>query len=149
VRMSQYWNHSKGRGSGHSLGEVNTDYLDCFVPRAGNKDAALGCLKPFDNLHRPVVLGDLLRLPGLNVVEARSIVATTRDNLVPFLRGVVWKELDVCSANLLTLFQQTDRTGAWCPYIAFPWVWPFWPTSYIRTYESRQRANVREHNKGS
>lgn len=36
---------------------------------------------------------------------------------------------------VLTLFQQTDRTGAWCPYIAFPCVWPFCPTSYIRTYE--------------
>jgi hypothetical protein len=80
----------------------------------------LGCLKPFDNLDWPVVLRDLLRLPGLNVVETRSIVATTRDNLVPFLRDVVWTELDGCSANLPTLFQQTDRTGAWCPYIAFP-----------------------------
>lgn len=96
MRISQYWNHSKGRASELSTGQVNTDYLDCFVPRAGNKDAALGCLKPFDNLDRPVVLGDLLRLPGLNVEETRSIVTTTRDNFVPFLRGVIWKELDGC-----------------------------------------------------
>jgi len=39
----------------------------------------------------------------------------------------------------LTLFQQTDRTGAWCPYIAFPCVWPFCPTSYIRTYGRHQK----------
>jgi len=31
------------------------------------------------------VLRDLLRLSGLNVEETRSIVATTRNDLVPFL----------------------------------------------------------------
>lgn len=60
-------------------------YLDCFVPRSGGKDAALGRLEPFNNLDRSVVQSDLLRLPGLNIVETRSIVATTRDDLVPFL----------------------------------------------------------------
>ena len=50
---------------------------------------------------------------------------------------------------VLTLFQQTDRTGAWCPYIAFPCVWPFCPTSYIRTCEGHYaiRTNVNEQKK--
>jgi len=114
---------------------VIADYLDCFVPRSGGKNAALGRLEPFNNLDRSVVLGDLLRLPGLNIVETRSIVATTRDDLVPFLWSVVWTfDAVFSSAMRLTLFQQTDRTGAWCPYIAFPCVCPFCPTSYIRTY---------------
>jgi len=116
--------------------EVIAGYLDCFVPRAGDENATLGGLEPFNNLDRSVVLSDLLRLPGLNIEETRSIVATTRDDLAPFLWCVVWKNLDAVFSSVmrLTLFQQTDRTGAWCPYIAFPCVCPFCPTSYIRTY---------------
>jgi hypothetical protein len=126
-------------------------YLDCFVPRARGEDAALGSLEPFNNLDRSVVLSDLLRLPGLNIVETRSIVATTRDDLVPFLWSVVWKNLGAVFSSVmrLTLFQQTDRTGAWCPYIAFPCVCPFCPTSYIRTYESHQKTNAKEQNRSS
>ena len=87
------------------------------------------------------MLGDLLCLSGLNIVNTCSIVATTRDDLVPFLWTVMWKNLDaMTSAMRLTLFQQTDRTGPWCPYMAFPCVWPFCPTSYIRTYESHQSS---------
>jgi hypothetical protein len=105
----------------------------------------LGRLEPFNDLDRSVVLSDLLCLPGLNIVNTRSIVATTRDDLVPFLWTVMWKNLDaMTSAMRLTLFQQTDRTGPWCPYMAFPCVWPFCPTSYIRTYEGHQKTNANE-----
>ena len=113
-------------------------YLDSFVPRTGDKNATLRRLEPFDDLDRGVVLGDLLRLSSLNVVKTRSVVTTTRNNLVPFLWSVIGRMQTVFSEKyVLTLFQQTDSTGPWCPYIAFPCVWPFCPTSYIRTYEDR------------
>jgi hypothetical protein len=54
------------------------------------------------------VLGDLLRLPGLNVVDTRSIVTTTRNNLVPFLWSVVWKELNAMFSEC-AYFIPTDR----------------------------------------
>jgi hypothetical protein len=60
-------------------------YLDSFVPRAGGKNATLRRVEPFDDLDRRVVLRDLLRLPSLDVVKTRSIVTTTRNDLVPFL----------------------------------------------------------------
>ena len=68
--------------------ESNTCYLDSFVPRTRSKNATLGRLEPFDDLYRRFVLGDLLRLSGLNVEETRSIVTTTGNNLVPFLWSV-------------------------------------------------------------
>jgi hypothetical protein len=71
------WASSKGR--------LDANYLDGFVPRTGGKNATLGRLDPFDDLDRRVVLGDLLRLSTLDVVNTRSIVTTTRNNLVPFL----------------------------------------------------------------
>ena len=64
---------------------MNAGYLDCFVPRTGGKNAALGCLEPLNNLDRRVMLGDLLRLSCLNIEETRSIITTTRDNLVSLL----------------------------------------------------------------
>jgi hypothetical protein len=36
-----------------------------------------------------------------------------------------------------TWLQQTLSTGAWCWYIAFPWLLPPCPISYTRTRESR------------
>jgi len=64
---------------------LDASYLDSFVPRTGGKDAALGRFEPFDNLDRRVMLGDLLRLSSLDVEKTRSIVTTTRNNLVPVL----------------------------------------------------------------
>ncbi len=64
-------------------------YLNSFVPRTGGKNATLGRLDPFDDLDGRVVLRDLLRLSCLNVEETRSIVTTTRNNLVPFLWNAV------------------------------------------------------------
>jgi len=79
--------------------EVIAGYLDCFVPRACDENAALGCLEPFNDLDRCVVLGDLLGLPGLNIVDTRRIVAATRDDLVPFLWSMVWMNLDAVFSN--------------------------------------------------
>lgn len=84
-------------------------YLDSFVPRTGGKDAALRRLEPFDDLDRRVVLGDLLRLSSLDVVETRSIITTTRNNLVPFLWSAVWKNTDAVLRDLRAYFIPTDR----------------------------------------
>ena len=65
--------------------ELNACYPDSFVPRTSSKNATLGRLEPFDDLDWRIVLGDLLRLSGLNVEETRSIVTTTGNNLIPFL----------------------------------------------------------------
>ena len=54
------------------------------------------------------MLGDLLRLSGLYVEETRIIVITTRYNLVPFLRIVVWKKADVILSGVCAYFIPTD-----------------------------------------
>lgn len=64
---------------------MNTSCLDGFVPRAGSENAALWGLEPFDDLHRRVMLRDLLRLPSLDVIETRSVVTSARYDLVAFL----------------------------------------------------------------
>jgi hypothetical protein len=68
-----------------SAKERNAGHLDRFVPRTGSEDATLRSLEPFDDLDWRVVLGDLLRLPGLDVIETRRIVTTTRYDLVSLL----------------------------------------------------------------
>jgi hypothetical protein len=83
-------------------------YLDSFVPRTGGKNATLGRLDPFDDLDRRVMLGDLLRLSSLDVVKTRSIVATTRNNLVPFLWSVVWKNTNAIFRDMRAHFIPTD-----------------------------------------
>jgi hypothetical protein len=80
--MSQYYIVLKHQARG---GKLNANYLDSFVPRAGNENAALWRLEPFHDLHRRVMLRDLLRLSSLDVVETRSVITSARDDLVAFL----------------------------------------------------------------
>ena len=61
------------------------DHLDSFVPRTGSKYTTLGCLEPFDDPYRRVMLRDLLGLSALNVVETRGIIATAGYNLSSLL----------------------------------------------------------------
>lgn len=60
-------------------------YLDSLVPRTGREYAALLCIEPLDGLHRRVMLRYLLRLPSLDVIETRSVITSTRYDLVSFL----------------------------------------------------------------
>jgi hypothetical protein len=54
------------------------------------------------------MLGDLLRLSSLDVVKTRSIVTTTRNNLVPFLWSVVWKNTNAIFRDMRAYFIPTD-----------------------------------------
>jgi hypothetical protein len=107
--MSQYWIRRVGlSGWVPSKRVENAHYLDGFVPRTGGKNATLGRLEPFDDLDRRVVLRDLLRLTSLDVVKTRSIVTTTRNNLVPFLRSVARKNTDLIFRDMGAYFIPTN-----------------------------------------
>jgi hypothetical protein len=71
---------------------VNGGHLDGLVPRASSKDAALGCLKPFDDSDRRVMLRNLLSLSSLDVEETRGIITTAGNDLISLLLKCGWKK---------------------------------------------------------
>jgi hypothetical protein len=79
----------------------------------------LGCINPFHNFDRRVVLGYLLRLPSGNVEQPCRIISSTRNHFVPFLHEKFMNAERLIDEQL-TLFQQTLRTGPWWANIAFP-----------------------------
>jgi hypothetical protein len=54
------------------------------------------------------VLGYLLRLPSLDVVKTRGIITTTRNNLIPFLWSIVWKNTGAIFRDMGAYFIPTD-----------------------------------------
>ena len=61
--------------------------LECLVPTASGKNAALWRLYPLDDFYWRIMLRDLCCLTVCDVEHACGVVSTARDNLVALLCG--------------------------------------------------------------
>lgn len=68
-----------------SRAKVACTDLECLVPTASSKNAALWCFYPLDDFYWRIMLRDLRCLAVCDVEHARGVVCTTGDDFITVL----------------------------------------------------------------